>query len=92
MYFGVFDPPDRETLIGFDFVTSRFSSISTLFKTFFTDYEKMPPEHALRAKLATEEAGVAGAARVVSDYVAGMTDSFAMQAHAALPRQPATNS
>ena len=66
--------------------------VSTLFKTFFTDYEKMPPEHALRAKLANEEAGVAAAARVVSDYVAGMTDRFALQAHEALTRQPATNS
>ncbi|GIT15215.1 MAG: hypothetical protein CM1200mP36_09710 [Gammaproteobacteria bacterium] len=52
----------------------------------------MPPEHALRAKLANEEAGVAAAARVVSDYVAGMTDRFALQAHEALTRQPATNS
>ena len=62
------------------------------FKTFFSDYEKMPPEHALRAKLANEEAGVAAAARVVSDYVAGMTDRFALQAHEALTRQPPTNS
>jgi len=62
--------------------------VTTLFKTFFTDYEKMPPEHAHRAKLANEEAGVAAAARVVSDYVAGMTDRFALQAHEALTSEP----
>ena len=63
--------------------------MSTLFKTFLADYEKMPPEHAHRAELANEEAGVAAAARVVSDYVAGMTDRFALQAHEALTSEPA---
>ena len=62
--------------------------VSTLFKTFFADYEKMPPEHAHRAKLAHEETGVVAAARVVSDYVAGMTDRFALQAHEALTGEP----
>ena len=65
--------------------------VSTLFKTFLADYEKMPPEHAHRAKLANEEAGMAAAARVVSDYVAGMTDRFALQAHEALTSKPAAN-
>ena len=61
--------------------------VSTLFETFLADYERMPREHARRAKRAHEEAGVAAAARVVSDYVAGMTDRFALQTHEAVTSQ-----
>lgn len=58
--------------------------VSTLFTTFLSDYDRMPVEHADRAREAHDEGGVAAAARVVSDYVAGMTDRFALQTHEAL--------
>ena len=63
--------------------------VSKLFETFLEDYERMPVEHARRAADAHEEAGVAAAARVVSDYVAGMTDRFALQTHEALTGESA---
>ncbi len=62
--------------------------VSTLFQTFRGDYELMPPEHAQRAREAHEDSGATAGARIVSDYVAGMTDRFALQAHEALPNPP----
>ena len=58
--------------------------VSTLFETFQKDHDRMPAEHAQRARQAHNESGAAAAARVVSDYVAGMTDRFALQTHEAL--------
>jgi dGTPase len=55
--------------------------ISELFELFTDDYDRMPAEHAARANALQAELGDAGGARVVADYVAGMTDRFAMQAH-----------
>ena len=63
--------------------------VSKLFETFLEDYERMPVEHARRAADGHEEAGVAAAAWVVSDYVAGMTDRFALQTHEALTGESA---
>jgi len=60
--------------------------VTTLFQSFREDYGRMPPEHAQRARQAQEKAGVAAAARVVSDYVAGMTDRFALKTHEALEK------
>ena len=59
--------------------------VSSLFAAFREDYERMPTEHAQRAREAFEQGGDAAAARVVSDYVAGMTDRFALQTHESLP-------
>jgi dGTPase len=66
--------------------------ISVLFETFQSDYECMPPEHAQRAQQACDKSGTAAAARVVSDYIAGMTDRFALQAHEALGKNITTGS
>jgi dGTPase len=66
--------------------------ISVLFETFQGDYECMPPEHAQRAQQACDKSGTAAAARVVSDYIAGMTDRFALQAHEALEKNITTGS
>jgi dGTPase len=55
--------------------------ISELFELFTDDYDRMPVEHAARANKQQIELGNAGGARVVADYIAGMTDRFAMQAH-----------
>jgi dGTPase len=48
------------------------------------DHERMPEEHAERAREAAARSGTAGAARVVADYIAGMTDRFALQTRDAL--------
>ncbi len=52
--------------------------VSALFDAFMTDPPLLPPEyhHKLRSLEAVD--GVAGRARVVADYVAGMTDRFAI--------------
>jgi dGTPase len=59
-------------------------TIRLLFGAFFADVERMPSAHAARARKAAEADGAAGTARVVADYVAGMTDRFALQMRDAL--------
>jgi dGTPase len=54
--------------------------IATLFEAYSADLSLMPAEFALRAA----ELDDRGRARVVADYIAGMTDRFAIKAHAAL--------
>jgi len=53
-------------------------TIRLLFGAFSEDYARMPDKHAARAKAAEAAAGRAGAARVIADYIAGMTDRFAL--------------
>jgi dGTPase len=55
--------------------------VTTLFSVYLDDYARMPKEHADSARNAHDEQGPAAGARVVADYIAGMTDRFAMQAH-----------
>ncbi len=59
-------------------------TVRWLFDTLSADYARMPDEHAERARAAAERGDAAGAARVVADYVAGMTDRFALQTRDAL--------
>jgi dGTPase len=59
-------------------------TVRYLFAELSADYSRMPEEHAARARSAAEEFGPAGAARVVCDYIAGMTDRFALQTRDAL--------
>jgi len=54
-------------------------TVRLLFDSLSSDYARMPEEHAARALAAAERGDAAGAARVVADYVAGMTDRFALQ-------------
>jgi dGTPase len=63
-----------------------YEIVSTLFSTFLADYKRMPHEHALNARRAHQEFGLSGSARIVADYVAGMTDRFALQIHGALKK------
>ena len=58
--------------------------IASLFSAFREDFGRMPAEHARRARDAGETTGAAGSARVVADYIAGMTDRFALKAHESL--------
>jgi dGTPase len=67
-------------------------TVRLLFSRLSADYTLMPDEHAARARAAAEHGDAAGAARVVSDYVAGMTDRFALQARDALRAHGASGS
>ncbi len=52
--------------------------ISGLFTAFMNDIKLLPPEHQNTVHVYQEQFGDKGQARVVSDYVAGMTDRFAI--------------
>ncbi len=51
--------------------------IEALFGAFMDDIRLLPPEHQQYVRKAQLETGEAGQARVISDYVAGMTDRYA---------------
>ncbi len=51
--------------------------VKALFTAYFEDVSKMPADFALRAEHEEVHKGDAGRARIVADYIAGMTDRFA---------------
>jgi dGTPase len=55
--------------------------ISTLFDAFFNDPSLMPDEHRQTATRLEGTMGSAGRARSVADYIAGMTDRYAILEH-----------
>jgi dGTPase len=55
-----------------------------LFTAFFADVNLMPTEHRDLAVGAEKERGAPGRARAVADYVAGMTDRYAILEHGRL--------
>jgi dGTPase len=55
--------------------------LKALFDAFFGDVSLMPPEHRDIAVTAEKERGPEGRARAVADYIAGMTDRFAILEH-----------
>jgi len=52
-----------------------------LFVGFMDNIQLLPPEHQHTAQRCAEETGEAGKARAVADYIAGMTDRFAIMEH-----------
>jgi dGTPase len=54
-------------------------TVRYLFDTLTADYDRMPEEHAANARELAAAGDDGGAARVVADYIAGMTDRFALQ-------------
>jgi dGTPase len=54
--------------------------VRDLFDAFFDDPTLMPDEYAARTRLETVQ-GPAGRARAVADYIAGMTDRYAILEH-----------
>ena len=58
--------------------------VQGLFSAYMDDVHAMPRDHAARALAWEKELGDAGRARAVADYVAGMTDRYALSAHARL--------
>ena len=59
-------------------------TIHELFVALTADFDLMPAEHAERARQRRKDSGDSAAARIISDYIAGMTDRFALQQHARL--------
>jgi len=55
--------------------------VRELFTAFSADVRLMPPEHCASALKAGDAAGDAGKARAVADYIAGMTDRYAILEH-----------
>jgi len=55
--------------------------LKALFDAFFGDVSLMPPEHREIAVAAEKGRGPDGRARAVADYIAGMTDRFAILEH-----------
>jgi len=55
--------------------------VSALFEAFMSTPELMPPEHQLSATRLHTEQGMSGRARIVADYIAGMTDRYAVLEH-----------
>jgi dGTPase len=53
--------------------------ISKLFTAMLNDLRLMPPEYREKAQREEEENGDSGRARIVSDYIAGMTDRYAIK-------------
>jgi dGTPase len=58
--------------------------VRRLFEAFFREPRKMPVEWAALAEEAEAREGEAGRARAVADYIAGMTDRYAIAEHCRL--------
>ena len=52
--------------------------ITALFDAFFDDPRLLPPDYNVRQQDLEMQYGDVGRARVVADYIAGMTDRFAI--------------
>ena len=58
--------------------------IKALFDIFMRDLRLLPPAHLNLARKALVDEGLTGQARVIADYVAGMTDRYATKEYARL--------
>ncbi len=64
--------------------TKAQRTLKDLFRAYFEDVRLLPDEHREAACRLEEQAGEAGRARAVADYIAGMTDRFAISEHSRL--------
>jgi dGTPase len=55
--------------------------IRDLFSGFMHDIRLLPPKHQRNARHHEEDSGAPGRAQVVADYIAGMTDRYAIMEH-----------
>ena len=63
-------------------MTSKAKRVMTaLFDAFLADPRLMPEEHSSTAQRLEADQGMAGRARAVADYIAGMTDRYAILEH-----------
>lgn len=60
--------------------------VQELFEAFYADHHLLPPEHQTRVREMERALGDSGRARAVADYIAGMTDRFAILEHQKLFR------
>lgn len=60
--------------------------VKDLFEAFYEEPRLLPPEHQSRVRATERELGESGRARVVADYIAGMTDRYAILEHQKLFR------
>ena len=66
-------------------MTSRARrTVSELFAAFLDDSLLLPPQAKAAVELGERRRGKRGRARAVADYIAGMTDRYALAQHAAL--------
>jgi dGTPase len=61
--------------------TKARRTINDLFQALMEDSRILPHEYRLRVRKLEQQAGRDGRARAVADYVAGMTDRFAIGEH-----------
>lgn len=63
--------------------------IKDLFAALNSDIRLLPPEHQQNAKVYAADSGEVGKARAVADYIAGMTDRYAITEHSRIydPRE-----
>lgn len=63
--------------------------IKDLFAALISDIRLLPPEHQQNAKVYAADSGETGKARAVADYIAGMTDRYAITEHSRIydPRE-----
>ncbi len=64
--------------------TKAQRTVADLFEAFMAEPRLMPDEHAEEARRKEAVHGPAGRARAVADYIAGMTDRFAIDEHVRL--------
>ena len=62
-----------------DVMDEAGATLKGLFEAYMKDPSRLPPEHQTLVERAEVSGGRSAAARVVADYVAGMTDRFAYQ-------------
>ncbi|MCC6613027.1 MAG: deoxyguanosinetriphosphate triphosphohydrolase [Anaerolineae bacterium] len=55
--------------------------VGNLFQVFMDDIRLLPPEYCQAATQARQRDGAQGIARIVADYIAGMTDRYAILEH-----------
>ena len=60
-----------------DVMDEAIDTLKRLFEAYLQDPTRLPPEHQALVQRADADGGPAARARVVADYVAGMTDRFA---------------
>jgi len=60
--------------------------VKDLFEALYDDPRLLPPEHQARVRVIERDSGDSGRARAVADYIAGMTDRFAILEHQKLFR------
>jgi dGTPase len=60
-----------------DVMSEARATLKALFEAYMDDPARLPAEHQALAVRTESEEGEAGRARVIADYVAGMTDRFA---------------